>query len=76
MSLPRADYDPRRVCVNPCPNFTLGVGRNKRTFGVYLAGVLVRTSRSHHPFPIRKWIPNPKLMTHLSLVLSLFVFLG
>jgi len=40
MSLPRADYDPRRVCVNPCPNFTLGVGRNKRTFGVYLAGAL------------------------------------
>ena len=42
MSLPRADYDPRRVCVNPCPNFTLGLGKNKRTVGVYLAGALVR----------------------------------
>lgn len=46
MSLPRADYDPRRVCVNPCPNFTLGLGKHKRTVGVYLAGALVRP----HPF--------------------------
>jgi len=56
MSLPRADYDPRRVCVNPCPNFTLG--KHKRTVGVYLAGALVR------PPPIRKWIPNPKLIAY------------
>lgn len=39
MSLPRADYDPRRVCLNPCPNFTLG--KHRRTIGVYLAGALV-----------------------------------
>lgn len=76
MSLPRADYDPRRVCVNPCPNFTLGFGRQKRTLGVYLAGALVRTFRSHPPFPIRKWIPNPKLIACLSLVLPLFVPFG
>jgi len=38
MSLPRADYDPRRVCLNPFPNFTLG--KHKRTAGVYLAGAL------------------------------------
>ena len=61
MSLPRADYDPRRVCVNPCPNFTLGLGKHKRTVGVYLAGALVRSP------PIRKWIPNPKLIVYLSL---------
>lgn len=38
-SLPRSDYDPRRVCLNPCPNFTLG--KHRRTIGVYLAGALV-----------------------------------
>ncbi|EAU89485.1 hypothetical protein CC1G_07711 [Coprinopsis cinerea okayama7 len=38
MSLPRSDYDPRRVCLNPFPNFTLG--KHKRTIGVYLAGAL------------------------------------
>ncbi|KAF9445172.1 UPF0220-domain-containing protein, partial [Macrolepiota fuliginosa MF-IS2] len=38
MSLPRADYDPRRVCLNPCPNLTLG--KHRRTIGVYLAGAL------------------------------------
>jgi len=31
-------YDPRRVFLNPFPNFTLG--RHKRTVGVYLAGAL------------------------------------
>lgn len=39
MSLPRANYDPRRVCLNPFPEFTLG--KHKRTVGVYLAGALV-----------------------------------
>ncbi|KIY44164.1 UPF0220-domain-containing protein [Fistulina hepatica ATCC 64428] len=38
MSLPRSDYDPRRVCLNPFPEFTLG--RHKRTIGIYLAGAL------------------------------------
>ncbi|KAJ3565160.1 hypothetical protein NP233_g7815 [Leucocoprinus birnbaumii] len=38
MSLPRSNYDPRRVCLNPCPNFTLG--KHRRTVGVYLAGAL------------------------------------
>jgi len=38
MSLPRADYDPRRVCLNPFPNFAFG--KHKRAFGVYLAGAL------------------------------------
>ncbi|KAH8818974.1 hypothetical protein DL96DRAFT_1670218 [Flagelloscypha sp. PMI_526] len=38
MSLPRSDYDPRRVCLNPFPNIHLG--KHKRTVGVYLAGAL------------------------------------
>ncbi|KAJ3506864.1 hypothetical protein NLJ89_g6631 [Agrocybe chaxingu] len=38
MSLPRANYDPRRVCLNPFPEFTLG--KHRRTVGVYLAGAL------------------------------------
>jgi len=38
MSLPRSDYDPRRVCINPFPEFTLG--KHRRTVGVYLAGAL------------------------------------
>lgn len=33
-----SDYDVR-VCLNPCPNFTLG--KHRRTIGVYLAGALV-----------------------------------
>ena len=53
MSLPRADYDPRRVCVNPCPNFTLGLGKNKRTVGVYLAGALVRPFLQAHSIPLQ-----------------------
>ncbi|RXW18556.1 hypothetical protein EST38_g7299 [Candolleomyces aberdarensis] len=38
MSLPRSNYDPRRVCLNPFPEFTLG--KHKRTIGVYVAGAL------------------------------------
>ncbi|KAF9259618.1 UPF0220-domain-containing protein [Marasmius fiardii PR-910] len=38
MSLPRGEYDPRRVCINPFPN--LDLGKHRRTLGVYLAGGL------------------------------------
>lgn len=38
MSLPRANYDPRRVCLNPFPEFTFG--KRRRAIGVYLAGAL------------------------------------
>ncbi|KAF9051694.1 hypothetical protein BJ165DRAFT_1341226 [Panaeolus papilionaceus] len=38
MALPRSNYDPRRVCLNPFPEFTLG--KHRRTVGVYLAGAL------------------------------------
>lgn len=44
MSLPRSSYDPRRVCLNPFPEFTLG--KHRRTIGVYLAGALVRETFS------------------------------
>jgi hypothetical protein len=41
MSLPRSDYDPRRVCLNPFPFLNnIDLGRHRRTFGVYLAGGL------------------------------------
>jgi len=39
MSLPRGNYDPRRVCLNPFPEITLG--KHRRAMGVYLAGALV-----------------------------------
>ena len=39
MSLPRSNYDPRRVCLNPFPEITLG--KHRRAMGVYLAGALV-----------------------------------
>ncbi|KAF5341616.1 hypothetical protein D9757_015036 [Collybiopsis confluens] len=38
MSLPRSNYDPRRVCLNPFPD--LHLGKHRRTAGVYLAGAL------------------------------------
>ncbi|KAI9450844.1 hypothetical protein BJY52DRAFT_1300697 [Lactarius psammicola] len=41
MSLPRSDYDPRRVCLNPFPFLEkINLGKHRRTFGVYLAGGL------------------------------------
>ena len=40
MSLPRSNYDPRRVCLNPFP--ALSLGKYRRTVGIYLAGGLVR----------------------------------
>ena len=59
MSLPRANYDPRRVCLNPFPEVSLG--RHKRTIGIYLAGALVSpltlshrgAPRSHPNIPVR-----------------------
>lgn len=42
MSLPRADYDPRRVCLNPFPEFRWLDSKHRRIAGVYIAGALVR----------------------------------
>jgi hypothetical protein len=42
MSLPRSNYDPRRVCLNPFPDLNLNFGKHRRTIGIYLAGALVR----------------------------------
>ncbi|KAI5119144.1 hypothetical protein M0805_005223 [Coniferiporia weirii] len=41
MSLPRSNYDPRRVCLNPFPNLDLHIGKYRRTIGVYMAGALL-----------------------------------
>jgi hypothetical protein len=50
MSLPRSDYDPRRVCVNPFPFLNnVNLGKQRRTFGVYVAGGLVSPTP---PFPV------------------------
>ena len=50
MSLPRSDYDPRRVCLNPFPFLNnINLGKQRRTFGVYVAGGLV--SLACYPFP-------------------------
>ncbi|KAI0063829.1 UPF0220-domain-containing protein [Artomyces pyxidatus] len=40
MSLPRSDYDPRRVCLNPFPGLNISLGKHRRTLGVYIAGGL------------------------------------
>jgi hypothetical protein len=49
MSLPRSDYDPRRVCLNPFPDLNLNFGKHRRTIGIYLAGALVCTFPSLPP---------------------------
>ena len=41
MTLPRSNYDPRRVCLNPGPFPEITLGKHRRTMGVYLAGALV-----------------------------------
>lgn len=40
MSLPRHQYDPRRVCLLPLPTLPRCVRGNKRSFGIYLSGAL------------------------------------
>ncbi len=42
MSVPRSNYDPRRVCLNPFPSLDISLGKYRRTAGVYIAGGLVR----------------------------------
>jgi hypothetical protein len=41
MAVPRSNYDPRRVCLNPFPE--IDFGKYRRTVGVYIAGGLVRS---------------------------------
>jgi len=40
MSVPRSNYDPRRVCLNPFPHLDVSLGKYRRTAGVYIAGGL------------------------------------
>ena len=57
MSLPRSDYDPRRVCVNPFPFLNnVNLGKHRRAFGVYLAGGLV--SLLSVPYPLYPLTPS------------------
>ena len=68
MSLPRSDYDPRRVCVNPFPFLNnVNLGKHRRTFGVYLAGGLVSPT-----LPLPRSVPTDPsfVLPHLPLVLS------
>ena len=68
MSLPRSDYDPRRVCLNPFPFLDkINLGKHRRTFGVYLAGGLV--SPPPHPYP------SPSFLTVTQFSLGIWTFL-
>lgn len=68
MSLPRSDYDPRRVCVNPFPFLNnVNLGKHRRTFGVYLAGGLVSPT-----LPLPRSVPtDPSFVLPISLQFSL-----
>ncbi|KAI0915952.1 hypothetical protein AcW1_009343 [Taiwanofungus camphoratus] len=74
MSLPRANYDPRRVCLSPLPTFNLG--KHRHAIGIYLAGGLfalanwtfldaaVLSAHAHAPYD-EPQIPPP---VHVSFV--------
>ncbi len=68
MSLPRSDYDPRRVCLNPFPFLEkFNLGKHRRAFGVYLAGGLVSPflPPSTLPFPTLAHLVSPVLARNL-----------
>ena len=61
MSLPRSDYDPRRVCVNPFPFLNnINLGKQRRTLGVYVAGGLV--SSAPHPRSVPSLLTDPSFV--------------
>jgi hypothetical protein len=67
MSLPRSNYDPRRVCLNPFPELTLG--KHKRTIGVYVAGALVSRPQFHsNPYPSHSNLVSPYVSQQNSLL--------
>jgi hypothetical protein len=69
MSLPRSDYDPRRVCVNPFPFLNnVNLGKHRRAFGVYVAGGLV--SLLSVPYPLYPLTPSFALPCSPSLLLE------
>ncbi|KAI0659961.1 UPF0220-domain-containing protein [Cubamyces menziesii] len=85
MSVPRHNYDPRRVCINPFPNITLG--KHRRTIGIYLAGGLfalanwtfldaaILSAHAHAPYdePER---PPPVHVTFVDWLPGIFSLIG
>ena len=68
MSLPRSDYDPRRVCVNPFPFLNkINLGKNRRALGVYLAGALVSLSRPSYSLITTDTLYFPVLLRPLDI---------
>ncbi|KZT07107.1 UPF0220-domain-containing protein [Laetiporus sulphureus 93-53] len=85
MSLPRANYDPRRVCLNPFP--ALNIGKHRRTIGIYLAGGLfalanwtfldaaILSAHAHSPYG-EPDIPPPVHVTFVDWVPGICSLLG
>jgi len=84
MSLPRAHYDPRRVCLNPFPEFS--IGRHRRTIGIYAAGALFALANwtfldaailsAHARSPWGKDEPSPVHVTFVDWVPGICSLLG
>ncbi|KAJ3474843.1 hypothetical protein NLI96_g12223 [Meripilus lineatus] len=85
MSLPRHNYDPRRVCINPFPNISLG--KHRRTVGIYLAGGLfalanwtfldaaILSAHAHPPFDDPQ-LPPPVHVTFVDWIPGICSLLG
>jgi hypothetical protein len=84
MSLPRAHYDPRRVCINPFPDISLG--KYRRSIGIYLAGALFALANwtfldaailsAHANAPWGKGQPPPVHVTFVDWVPGICSLLG
>jgi len=85
MSLPRSNYDPRRVCLNPFPNVNLG--KHRRTVGIYLSGGLfalanwifldaaILSAHAHSPYD-EPQIPPPVHVTFVDWIPGICSLLG
>ncbi|KAG6326688.1 hypothetical protein ID866_12401 [Astraeus odoratus] len=85
MSFPRSNYDPRRVCLNPFPDFHLG--KYRRSIGIYLAGALfalanwtfidaaILSVHAHAPYD-EPQIPPPVHVTFVDWVPGICSLLG
>ncbi|KAI0715934.1 UPF0220-domain-containing protein [Cerioporus squamosus] len=85
MSIPRSNYDPRRVCINPFPAISLG--KHRRTIGIYLAGGLfalanwtfldaaILSAHAHPPYN-EPQVPPPVHVTFLDWLPGICSLLG
>ncbi|KAI9569813.1 hypothetical protein HD554DRAFT_2204247 [Boletus coccyginus] len=85
MSHSHSHYDPRRVCLSPFPEFTLG--RYRRTIGIYLAGALfalanwtfldaaILSAHAHSPYGDPQ-IPPPVHVEFVDWVPGICSFIG